>query len=92
MKKSTSEIGVITAIVERLENQRLPKLFAMKQKLDEGKPLDDTELDFLEKTMVNGREVMAMIDKHPEYQELATKVMALYKEIIDKALQLEKRS
>ena len=44
MKKSTSEIGVITAIVERLENQRLPKLFAMKQKLDEGNPLDDAEL------------------------------------------------
>lgn len=92
MDKSTSEIGVITAIVERLESQRLPKLFAMKQKLDEGKPLDDAELDDLEKTMMNGREVMAMIGRHPEYQELATKVLALYKEIIDKALQVEKGS
>lgn len=92
MNNTDSETGVITVLVERLQSQRLPKLFAMKQKIDNGVPLDDSDLNFLEKAMSDGRQVMTLIDKHPEYQELATKVLALYKEIIEKALQIEKGS
>lgn len=90
MKKEASEIGVLTAIVERLSGHRLPKLLAMKEKVDKGNPLNDKELDFLKKTVSDSGQVMNMIDKHPQYQELATKVMTLYKEIIDKALEVEK--
>ena len=89
MNQSSSETGVLTVMVERLKSQRLPRLLAIKQKVDEGVALNDSELDFLEKAVTDGRSVMTLIDKHPEYQELATKVLALYKEIIEKALQLE---
>jgi hypothetical protein len=90
MNKEAAEIGVLTAIVERLSGHRLPKLLAMKEKVDKGNPLNDKELDFLKKTVSDSGQVMNMIDKHPQYQELATKVMTLYKEIIDKALEVEK--
>ena len=90
MTKEASEIGVLTAIVERLSGHRLPKLLAMKEKVDKGNPLNDKELDFLKKTVSDSGQVMNMIDKHSQYQELATKVMTLYKEIIEKALEVEK--
>lgn len=90
MNKEAAEIGVLTAIVERLSSHRLPKLLAMKEKLDKGNPLNDQELDFLKKTVSDSGQVMSMIDKHPQYQELATKVITLYKEIVDKALEVEK--
>ena len=47
MNNTDSETGVITVLVERLQSQRLPKLFAMKQKVENGAPLDDSDLDFL---------------------------------------------
>ena len=52
--------------------------------------MEDLELDFLKKTVADSGQVMAMVDKHPQYQELASRVVALYKEIADKALELEK--
>jgi hypothetical protein len=90
MNNKASEIGILTAVAERLANRRLPKLLAMKKKVDEGVPLGDNELDFLKKTVKDSHQIMGLVDRHPEYQELATKVIELYKEIVDKALKIEK--
>jgi hypothetical protein len=90
MNNKASEIGILTAVAERLANRRLPKLLAMKKKVDEGVPLGDNELDFLKKTVKDSHQIMGLVDRHPEYQELATKVIELYKGIVDKALKIEK--
>ncbi len=89
MDESTSEIGVIIALIERLENWRLPRLLEMKQKVDNGELLSEVELDFLEKTITDGKKVQPLIEKHPEYHELTVKVIGLYTEIVDKAAKLE---
>ena len=90
MDKSTSEIGVITAVIERLVTQELPRLQSMEEKLDKGEPLSDSELEFLEKVSTDGNEVMRMIDRHPEYHELTAKVLGLCTKIISKAVDVEK--
>ena len=90
MKNEASEIGVLTAVAERLANRRVPKLIAMKDKVDHGIPLADNELAFLKKTVKDSNQIIGLVDKHPEYQEIAIKAIELYKEIVDKALQLEK--
>ena len=84
------ETGILVVLMERLEKQRLPRILLLKEKVDGGTPLDDQDLDFLEKVMKDAKKAMPFIDKHPEYQLLATKLMALYNEITEKALQLEK--
>ena len=71
---------------------RLPRLLALKKKVDEGSSLDDLDLDFLENSITDARKVVPIIDRHPEYQSLATEVMELYKDISEKALQIEKSS
>jgi uncharacterized membrane protein YfbV (UPF0208 family) len=84
------ETGILAVLMERLEKQRLPRILSLKEKVDGGTPLDDRDLDFLEKVMKDAKKAIPFIDKHPEYQLLATKLVALYNEITEKALELEK--
>jgi len=90
MNDSTMDAGLIEVLLERLEKQRLPRLLALKEKVDEGRSLDDADLDFLESSIVDARKVIPIIDRHPEYQALAAQVMELYKDVSAKALLIEK--
>ncbi len=92
MNDSTMEAGLIEVLLERLEKQRLPRLLGIKEKVDGGHPLDDFDVDYLEKSMEDARSFIPVIDRHPEYQPLAAKVMDLYKTISEKALEIEKNS
>jgi hypothetical protein len=90
MNDSTTDTGLIEVLLERLEKQRLPRLLVINEKVDAGESLDDADLDFLEHSIVDARKAIPLIDRHPEYQALAAQVMELYKDISDKALQIEK--
>lgn len=92
MNNSASDAGLIEVLLERLEKQRLPRLLAINEKVDTGKPLDDMDLEFLESSIMDARKAIPLIDRNPEYQHLATQVIELYKNITDKALQIEKKS
>ena len=92
MNNSTTDAGLIEVLLERLEKQRLPRLLTLKKKIEEGSSLDDLDLDFLENSIIDARKVIPIIDRHPEYQSLAAQVMELYKDISEKALQIEKGS
>ena len=92
MKKETMDAGLIQVLMERLEKQRLPRLLDIKEKVDAGDSLNNEDLDFLENAIVDARKAIPLIDRHPEYQALAAKVMELYKNISEKALQIEKGS
>ena len=92
MTDPTMDIGLIEVILERLEKQRLPRLLDIKKKVDEGTSLNDLDLDFLESSIKDASQIIPIIDRHPEYQTLAAEVMSLYKDITDKALQIDKSS
>jgi len=84
------ESGILAVLMERLEKQRLPGILSLKEKVDRGEALDDLDLDYLEKMMSDAKKAMPLIDRHPEYQLLATRLIGLYNEITEKDLQLEK--
>jgi len=90
MSNSTGDEGLIEVLLERLEKQRLPRLLALKEKVDANSPLDDLDLEFLETSIADARKAIPLIDRHPEYQALAAQVMELYKDISEKALEIEK--
>jgi hypothetical protein len=90
MNDSTTDTGLIEVLLERLEKQRLPRLLVINEKVDAGESPDNADLDFLENSIVDARKAIPLIDRHPEYQALAAQVMELYKDISDKALQIEK--
>ena len=89
MNESDKETGVITALLQRLEQQRLPAILAMKNKVDRGERLEDQYIEFLKQIFADANKIKPMIDKHPEYQDLAVQLISLYNEITTKALENE---
>ena len=90
MSESDKETGVITALLKRLEQQRLPAILAMKNNVDRGERLEDQDIEFLKQIFADANKIKPMIDKHPEYHDLAMKLISLYNEITTKALENEK--
>ena len=92
MTNSSDDTGVILALMKRFEEQRLPEALAIKKRVDQGELLSEHDIAFLEQVFADAKHVAPLLDRHPEYQPLASRVISLYREITDKALENEKQS
>jgi len=91
MVNETDAAGVAAAIIERMEKQRLPRALELKAKVDLGGVLDDFDIDFLDRVFADTNELRPLLARHPEYQDLAARVMNLYHDITARALANEPR-
>ena len=91
MTRSSADTGVILALMQRFNEQRLPQALALKARVEQGERLSERDIAFLEKVFSDANHAMPLIDKHPELQPIATRAMSLYKEITEKALENEKQ-
>ena len=89
MNEDTKEDGVILALIERFEHQRLPRIIELKERVDRGECLGDAEMEFLEGVITDAQHNKPLIDKHPEWQKFCAEVVHLYELITEKALQNE---
>jgi hypothetical protein len=85
----THDQGVIQALLDRLNEQRLPRLLALQEKVNAGQALADEDLAFLHRVAEDAELAKPIIDRHPEVQALVTRVVSLYAEITAKALENE---
>jgi hypothetical protein len=92
MNKPSSDEGVIQVLFERLNTQRLPRALRLKTKVDAGELLDEYDLKFLDEVFHDTQAIQALIERHPEHQAFVAKLMHLYTEISDKALENEKKA
>jgi hypothetical protein len=83
------EAGIIQALAERLEKIRLPMALKLKEKVEEGGLLNESDIAFLEDIFANSAKLKPLLDTHPEWQELAARMLRLYNEITTKALENE---
>ena len=90
MTESNKETGLLTVLIERFEQQRLPRVLDLKAKVDTGEPLNDWDTAYLGEVLEDAEQVKLLIDRHPEYQDLYARVAHLYNEITEKALENEK--
>lgn len=86
MKDPQQDAGMLAVLIERLETQRLPRALALKEKVDGGERLDDFDIAFLEEVFSDSQEVQPLIERHPEHQAFAAKIIGLYHDITEKAL------
>lgn len=89
MEQSQRDLGVITALMERFEKQRLPRVLRIREQVGGGEKLSSADLEFLEQVLADAKYVKPLIDKHPEYQQLAAQAIDLYHEIAALALKNE---
>ena len=61
----------------------------LKEKVGRGEALDDFDVAFLEQVLTDARNIPASLKEDPQFKDAAGRMMQLYKEIMDKALENE---
>lgn len=92
MSNPSQDAGVIQTLYDRLNSQRLPMALALKDKVDQGGTLSEYDISKLAEVFADAQTIQPMVARHPEHQELVGRVLHLYKEILDKALENEKKA
>ncbi|MCS5710638.1 hypothetical protein [Candidatus Berkiella aquae] len=92
MDKSPEDEIVITAMMKRFADHRLPRALDLEKKVLKGEVLNDNDLTFLDAVFNDAKYVLSLADKYPEYQELVVKAIQLYADITQKALENSKRN
>lgn len=82
--------GILIAVLDRFENQHLPRVLQIKTRVDRGELLDEQEIQFLDRTLEDVRLIEPLVTRHPDAQELFSKAVDLYNGITSKALENEK--
>jgi hypothetical protein len=83
------DIGVISVILKRLNEERLPRLFTIRRRVEHGERLSDREIAYLEQSIADARQAAPLLERNPEYHDMAARLLHLYKEITDMALENE---
>ncbi len=90
MTASEKETGLLAVLIERFEQQRLPRILDLKAKVDKGEPLNDWDTAYLGEVLEDAEQAKLLVDRHPEYQDLYARAVHLYNQITEKALENEK--
>lgn len=86
MSESEKEEGIALVMLNRLNEVRLPRALAIKEQVDRGEPLGDSEIEFLDRVFEEAVANQSKWEKYPEMAEIISKMAGLYKEITEKAL------
>ena len=89
MTESTNDAALIQVLAERLEKIRLPVALELKEKVDRGEVLNDLDIGFLEEVLGDVGKIKPLLDRHPEWHDLAGRMASLYNDITTKALENE---
>ena len=91
LSKEDAEEGTIAVLLKRAVEKRIPNVLAIKERLEKGGTLSNLEITHLEEILSNSRKMQEMVGRHPEYQELAAKMINLYAEITRMAVENEEK-
>ena len=92
MDQKEKDKGLIMVLLERFNKQRLPRALALKEKVDSGELLDDYDRKYIKELQKDSSEVMLIIERNPEYKDLAANIINLYKQIIEKDIENQKQA
>ena len=86
MDPNLEEEGTLEALLIRFKDYRLPRAERLLESVDAGEKLTNYDIQWLEKVMKDGRMTAPLVRKHPEYDELVSRAMQLFTEIIEKGV------
>ena len=91
MNNHPDDAGVIQTLLDRFNTQRLPRALGMKEKVERGETLEESEVEILANILTDIRTLHPLMERHPEPESLSIKALGLYTEITEKALANESR-
>ncbi|HYA19197.1 MAG TPA: hypothetical protein VEG25_00920 [Burkholderiales bacterium] len=89
MANISKDIGVLAVLAKRMVEERLPKALELKERVDRGEVLNDLDIAFLERVFADAKDLGPIIDKDARARDVAGRMISLYKEIMNKALENE---
>jgi hypothetical protein len=92
MSNDTEDTGIIEAMLQRLNDFRLPRLLELQERVNRGESMSEYDIEFLQGMLEDAHSAIPLGDRHPELQPLAARMTALYHEITSKALENETKS
>ena len=94
MSDKETEDGIITVVLHRMIDQRLPRALALKDYVDNGGLLSEQDILFLQQVFDDSSHINSHMDlkNHTELIEIAGKMATLYHDITSKALENEKHA
>jgi len=92
MNKNDKDKGIILVLLERFNKQRLPRALALKKKVDSGELLDDYDHKYIKELQKDASQVRSLIERNPEYKDLAAKIINLWNEIIEKDIENKEKA
>lgn len=92
LQPSDKDRVLIFALIERLKNYRLPRTLELKERVDRGECLTETDIEFLKTAISEGDEPRRLANKYPEYRKLVNQMARLYSEIVRKDLENEENA
>ncbi len=92
MDQKEKDKGVIMVLLERFNKQRLPRALALKKKVDSGELLDDYDHKYMQDLQKDVSEIRPIIERNPEYKDLAEDITNLWNEIIEKDIENQKKA
>ena len=92
MLDSSNDAGAIQTLLDRLNNQRLPRALDLEKKVDRGERLGDQDMQFLKMVLEDTGTARELAGRNPELQPLVARLIGLYGEITRKGLENEQRS
>ena len=91
MLASLKDKGVFFVLLLRFEKYTLPRAMLLKERVEQGEKLSQDDIDFLNTALTNIKKYKYLIDKNPDYHQLEARAIWLYTQIIQLALENEKK-
>lgn len=91
MSEVSQAQGVIAALLERFEQNRLPRALDIKAKVERGERLDDFDITHLQDVLADAETIKRYVNERPDLQTIYARAVSLYHDITTKALENEQR-
>ena len=92
MADETDDTGTLKALLDRLNNFRLPRTMAVKKRVDAGERLTDEDITFLKGALEDAQRGQHVWARNPDMHKIGVQIVELYDDIISKAVENEKKA
>lgn len=87
---SANQQATLSALIQRFNHERLPRIQAMQIRVHKGERLGEMEILYMERVIRDLRRNQAHARGNPRFEELMSKVAALYADVTVSALENER--